>query len=268
MEQLVSYFESIGVDFHGFLICSIAVIAVTLVLGAAARFIFGKKSTLSGAVSSAIAILFVYALNIVLTSIGAEYAKYIAPLPLITITGDSMTLFNFLTADYTQICSQLLNTVILAFTVNLIDRVLPKGDNLLTWIIFRILTVALAQVAYLAVSFAFMAFLPADVLTYAPVILLGLLILMFLTGALKLLVGLLLSSVNPLVGALYTFFFATVVGHAITKAILTTAILSGIVLLLQQFGIVAISIALGALYAYIPLLLILLLVWFLVLKLF
>ena len=41
-------------------------------------------------------------------------------------------------------------------------------------------------------------------------ILLGLLILLLLVGALKIVIGALLATVNPRIGAFYTFFFATI----------------------------------------------------------
>jgi hypothetical protein len=112
------------------------------------------------------------------------------------------------------------------------------------------------------------AFLPEGLLTWAPVVLLGLLVLMLLVGALKLLVGLVLSTVNPLIGALYTFFFANIIGKQISKAVLTTAILAGIVTLMHYLGIAAVYIAASALAVYIPLLIILLLLWYLVGKIF
>ena len=39
------------------------------------------------------------------------------------------------------------------------------------------------------------------------VILLGILVAMLLLGALKLFVGIALATINPIIGALYTFFF-------------------------------------------------------------
>ena len=93
-------------------------------------------------------------------------------------------------------------------------------------------------------------------------------ILLLLVGSLKFIFGALLTTVNPLIGAFYTFFFATLVGKALTKAILTTAILSGLILVMNYLGCAAVSIAAAALIAYIPLLLVLLVVWYLVSKVF
>ena len=75
-----------------------------------------------------------------------------------------------------------------------------------------------------------------------------------------------LSTVNPLIGAFYTFFFATLVGKALTKAVLTTAILCATVWALNYIGCTVISIVSAALIAYIPLLIIVLIAWYIVCK--
>lgn len=268
MDQILSYFDHLGLDLNNMLVAAGVILLGTLLLCIVGRFIFGKHSTLVAAVSSAIGVIFVYALNIVLPSAGAQYQHFITTLPFITVTGDQMTLFSFSGADYTVICSELVSLIILAFLMNLIDRVMPKGKNIIVWVILRVVTVILAQAAHLVITGLLNAYLPDGILIYAPVIILAILLLMLLTGALKFLVGLVLTTVNPLIAALYTFFFANVVGKQITKAVLTTGILTLLVFGLEKFGITTICIAAGALSAYIPLALILLVLWFIVTKLF
>ena len=126
----------------------------------------------------------------------------------------------------------------------------------------------IALILHLIVTGLFTNLLPEGLVTYAPTILLALLVLMLLTGALKLLVGVVLTTVNPLIAALYTFFFANVVGKQITKAVLTTALLTGLVLLLQHLGVGVISIASAALIAYIPFSILLVILWYVVCKVF
>ncbi|MBQ6831043.1 MAG: hypothetical protein IJO28_00255 [Oscillospiraceae bacterium] len=268
MEQIISYFDTLGLDLNNLLIVAGLIALGVIILSLAGRFIFGKKSTLVGAVSSAIGIIFVYALNIVLRSAGAELQQFISPLPFISISGDELSFFSFAGADYTAVCYELINLIILAFLMNLIDRFMPKGKNIITWIFFRTVTVLLAQVAYLAVNYLMTTLLPEGILTYAPVIVLAILLLMLLTGALKVVVGLVLTTVNPLIAALYTFFFANVIGKQVTKAVLTTGILSLLVFGLEKLGITTVCIAAGALTAYIPLAIILLVLWIFVSKLF
>lgn len=262
MNEIRQLFASI--DFDHFWKALLVLAAGTIVLGTVGRFAFGKRSALNHSVSSAIGILFVYAATVVLYSMGARYQRFIAPLPFVSFSGTEMTLFNFFAADYTLICTQLLSMIILAFLANLFDGILPKGKKIIGWLFFRCLTVVLAMAAHLAVDWLFTTYLPQGLVTYAPTIVLCLLILLLGVGALKVVIGALLATVNPLIGAFYTFFFATIVGKALSKAILTTAILTAIILALNYIGIAAVSIASAALIAYIPLLVILIAVWYVV----
>lgn len=266
MEAVINYFASLNLNIETFLKSIGLLIAALFALALVGRFVFGKKSPLLLAVSSAIGILFIYAITIVLGGLGDEFQKFIAPLPFVTIENDSMVLFDF-QADYTVVTTQILSMIILSFLMNLADSWLPTGKKVITWILFRCLAVALGLALHLLVTGLLTAHLPEGLVTYAPVILLAILALMLLTGALKFLVGIVLTTVNPLIAALYTFFFANIVGKQITKAILTTAILAGLVLLLQKLGVVAIYIASAALAAYIPLIILLLLLWYIIGKL-
>jgi len=266
MESIIDYINGLGWDFWYLLKAGGILLAGIIIFSLLGRFVFGKKSTLSVAVSSAIGILFIYTATVILRSAGAEYQGFVAPLPFVTITGDSMSLFSFKGADYTVICSQVLSMIILAFLVNLVDNWLPRGKNMISWLFFRCLTVAIALLLHLVVCELFSRYLPEGIVTYAPTILLALLIIMLLTGALKLLVRVVLTTVNPLIAALYTFFFANLVGKQITRAVITTALLALLITALQYIGITVISIAAAALMAYIPFLIILVIIWYIVCK--
>lgn len=266
MESIINYFRSLGLDFTSLLKTGGILLLGCLLISLLGRFIFGKKSALNNAVSSAIGILFIYSLSVVLRNAGPQFAQLLSPMPFVSISGDTLVFFDF-QADYTVICSEVLSMIILSFLVNLVDGWLPKGKNLITWIFFRCLTVVIAMLLHLVVTGLFTTYLPQGIVTYAPTILLALLVLMLLTGALKLLVGVILSTVNPLIAALYTFFFANIVGKQITKAVLTTGLLAGLILLLRYVGIASICIAAGVLAAYIPFLILLVVIWFIVSRL-
>lgn len=267
MEQFMSWIESIvpdGFEIEMFLKAALLLIAGVLILGFVGRLLFGKKSTLARSVSSAISILFIYAITIVVHSCGVNLGFLISPLPFITISGDYMSIFQFEGVHYTILCDQILGMIILSFLANLTNSWLPTGKKLFSWFLFRALSVLLAMVLHVIANALITAFLPEGLLLWAPVVLLGLLIVLLCVGALKLLVGAVLTTVNPLIGILYTFFFANVVGKQLTKAVLTTVILSAIVYLLNYVGATTIFIASAALMAYIPFLVILLVVWYIV----
>ena len=139
--------------------------------------------------------------------------------------------------------------------------------RLFAWFFFRALSVALGAVAFTVIMGVLNHFLPEGLLTWAPVILLGILVLSLALGALKLLVGALIATVNPMLAVLYTFFFASVLGKMVTKAILTTLVMCAMVYALNYFGIFSIFIGTGVLVAYIPLLVALLILWFIIGKL-
>ena len=268
MDVISDLFQSIGINFDTFWKAALILLLGTLLLSLFGRFVFGKRSALNHAVSSAIGILFIYAVTVVLGSAGAKFSQLLAPLPFVSINADSMVLFSFENAHYTTVCSEILSMIILAFLVNLADGWLPRGKNIISWVFFRCLTVIICYLLHLIVVGLFESFLPEGIITYAPAILLGLLVLMLLTGALKIVVGALLSTVNPIIGGLYTFFFASVIGKQVTKAVLTTVLLTALVIGLQHIGLGVINIASAALTAYIPVMILLVVLWYIVIRLF
>ena len=267
MESIISYFAEIGIDFWIFLKIAGMILLGSLLLTSISRFIFRKQTLFAGAISSSIAIIFIYVAMVLILTLTTQLRFLITPLPFATLTQDSIHFFRFDDASYTVIAGQLLSMIILSFLVNLIDRWLPKGKNIISWTWWRVLTITLGLLLHYAVTWLLGRYLPQGIVTYAPVILLGILLLMLLTGALRFILGAILATVNPLIAALYTFFFATIVGKQITRAVLTTGMLTGIILLLQKLGIAGLSLLSGALVAYIPFLLILVLVWYLISKL-
>lgn len=266
MDDFINYLSTLGLDFWNLLKTAGVLILGILLIALIARFIFGKKSNLNHAVSSAIGIIFVYGTIVGLKHAGPDFEAFLAPLPFVTLAGDQMVLFLIEEAAFEVLCAEILSMVILAFLVNLAERWLPTGKNILSWVFFRFLTVVLGLLMHLIVTGLFSHFMPEAVQHYAPMILLGVLVIMLLTGALKIVVGLLVSTVNPLIAGLYTFFFASLVGKQITRSVMTTGILMLLVYGLQAIGVYSLNIAATALVAYIPVLVLLVLIWYLVSK--
>ena len=267
MDLFLNWFRESGLDFRGYAIAGGILILAMLLTGTVGRLAFGKRSVIGGTVSSSIATLFIYALTFALSCAGPKFRALVAPLPFVTIANSTVYVHSF-SGAFSHICSELLSMVILAFSVNLIDSWLPRGKNLFTWLLFRILTVCLGLLLHLLALYLFNTYAPAEVQTYAPAVLLGILMLMILTGALKLLVGIVLVSASPVIAALYTFFFANIFGKQITEAVLTAALLAALIYLLNYLGIFMITVAQAALVALIPFALILMVLWFISNKLF
>ncbi len=233
-------------------------------LGVVLRILCGKRSSVNRAVSSAIGILMIYLLSAVLFTADAQYARFLSPLPFITISDDRIVLFSLKSAAFPALSQELVRMMMLAFLVNLLDTLIPKGRHVLTWYLFRILAVVAGMLGQWLISWIFTTFFPGFLVTYAPIVLLVLVALLLAVSVFKLVIGALLGvTCGPVVGAVYTFFFSNIVGKQLTKAALTTLILTLCVKLLERYSITVI--ALGSISAglILPPLLLVLIVWYL-----
>ena len=239
--------------------------AASLILGLMGRVFLGRRSSLNHSLSSAMGILFIYAAAIVVYTFKPwSLDALLSPLPFVRFAGEHLLVIPFQGTPLTIICSELLSLVILAFLVNLLDTFIPHGRNTLCWFLLRFLTVVLAMALHVLMDWAFKTYLPDVLVTYAPTILLIILAATMLMGLLNLILSVVLTAVNPVFGALYTFFFSSVIGKQLSKAVFTTAIISAVVLLLGEFGYTVICVSSAALAGYIPLAVVLLLLWFLI----
>lgn len=240
-------------------------IAASLVLGILGRVVLGKRSSLNHSLSSVMGILFIYAATVMVYTFKPWNLEiFLSPLPFVTFAGDYLILLPISDVQFSALCTELLSLVILAFLVNLLDNFLPKGNNIISWYLMRFITIALSMMLHLLVCWAFETYLPELLVKYAPTVLLGILLFMFLSGVLNLLLGLAIAAVNPFMGAMYTFFFSTVIGKQVSKAVFSTIIVTGVFWLMDYFGYTVISISAAALLTYIPLALVLLILWYLI----
>ena len=156
----------------------------------------------------------------------------------------------------------------IAFLVNLLCGLLPRGRHLISWLVQRLLVVACSIALIYLLHLALSTFLPQGFSDQAPMILLIVLAVLIVLGSLKLLVGTAIAFANPLLGALYTFFFCNLIGRALSRAILTTALLAGLVAALNSLGIYGFPVSADVLKGCIPLLVITVGLWYLISHLF
>ena len=238
--------------------------AGSLVLGLFGRLVLGKRSSLNHAVSSAMGILLIYAITVVIYTFNpANLSRFLTPLPYVRFDGDVMHLFSFQTASFDLICYQVLSMLILAFLVNLLDTLIPKGNGVISWYLYRFLTMVLAMALHFVINLLVSHFLPGVLLAYAPGILLGILIGCLVLGIVKIILGLMITVTNPILGGIYAFFFSNIVGKQISKAFVTTVLLTVLVYVIEHFGYMAIAIASAVLPVYLPLILAFLVLWYL-----
>ncbi len=259
MDQVIAFINSLvpaGFDWAALLKSAAILAAAVFVLGILARLLFGKNSLLNRSLSSAISILFIYIVTVVIHSLGVDLSFLISPLPFVTITGDYLSI----SVDMSTLSTHLLSMVILSFLANLADSWLPTGKGIFSWFFFRCISVLLAMLLHLIAISIISVILPAIILLWTPRILLWALVIMILLGALKVL----FAVTNPLFAFLYSFFFGHQIGKMVYRAVLTTAILAGIVYGLNYFGISTVYIASSALAAYAPVLVVLLVIWYVI----
>lgn len=235
-----------------------------LLITSLTRFLFGKKNQINLAVTSAMEILCVYVINTVIFALGLQLQQFITPLPFVTMVEDYLILYPILSAEFMDICHHVLKLLIIAFLVNLINEFVPMGKHMLTWFLLRILTVVMAVAVIYFAEMGLNTFLPQGLYDIAPTVLLCCLVALVLLGSLKVIVGAAMAFLDPIIAALYTFFFSTFIGRALAKAMVSTALLTGLVVALDYLNISVVLIAVSALTAYLPLLLIVLVLWYIV----
>ena len=239
--------------------------AGSLVMGLLGRVVLGKRSSLNHSLSSVMAILFIYAVTVVVYTFKPwNLAELLSPLPFVTFVGEFMVVLPFEGAQFTALCHEILSLVILAFLVNLLDSFIPQGKNVVSWFLLRLVSVVLAMLLHLLVRWAFDTYLPDVLVTYAPTILLLTLIGLLFLGVLNILLSVVLTAVNPVIGGIYAFFFSNAIGKQLTKAVFSAAVICVVAFLLGHFGYTVISISVASLTTYIPMAIILLLLWYVI----
>lgn len=239
--------------------------AASLILGIMSRVVLGKRSSLSHSLSAVMGILFVYVVTITLYTFKPwNLDILLSPLPFVTFSDHYLIIHPITDLQFSALCEQLLSLIILSFLINLIDSFMPQGDNVISWLLLRVITILVCFALHLLVSWAFHTYLPGVLVDYAPVILLGVLAVMLLSGVVTLILGLVISITNPFLGTMYSFFFSNVVGKQLSKAIFTTGVLCVILYLMDTFGLIVIIISPAALLTYIPLAIAMVVLWYLI----
>ena len=129
--------------------------AISIVLSLLGRVVFGKRSSLNHALSSAMGIFFILVISTVVYVFDPKnLAQYLSPLPYVAFSGDYLVIFPFIGNDFALICDELLSMIILAFLVNLLDTIIPKGKGIIGWYLLRFVTILLAMGLHYAFTWA------------------------------------------------------------------------------------------------------------------
>ena len=109
MESIVLFFAENGLDFYGLLKAAGMILLGALLICGVLRFIFGKKTLLGSAVSSSIAIVFIYVAMALILTLTGRLQWLVTPLPFASFTDDAVSFFSFRGAAYTTIAAELLS---------------------------------------------------------------------------------------------------------------------------------------------------------------
>lgn len=241
-----------SVDWAYVLKIALLVGAGVCILGGVLRLICGRNSSLVRSVSACVSLVMIYLAGILLYLLVPQTRGSLATLPFLTVTEEYFYLWDIAGMEAASLYVPLLQLFILAFLVNLLEVLLPSGKNVVTWYGFRLLTVAVSLGLYTAICALVNAFAPQVFGQWAGWILIGIWVFIILIALLKLLLTLILAIVNPVVAALYSFFFSHLVGKQFTKAILTTLLSAGLLALLHHLGFLGFTFDHFSLAAYGP----------------
>lgn len=254
----------------GTMIKFIGILAAGIMIAALLfRILLGRRSSLNRAVCAGIGVLCVYVLTVIVYTFSpGKLEQFLVPLPFVDFSGTNLFLTSFGETPFPVICAEILSLIILVLLYNITDSLLPDGETALSWFALRSLTIIAAMVIHYFVTVLTKEFLPDLLVSYGPTILLICLVISFMSGLVGALLGLVVAVINPILGLLYHFFFSSALGKELSKAVLTTAILTVLVGVLNRFGYSIISITAAALLSYIPLLLILVAIWWVLERIF
>lgn len=238
LTSLLPSFFSLSGEFNWFDILKTVLFlsALFFAAGTILRVIFGKDSKTCRALSACLSIVMLYLAAILLYLFLPDIRSELASLPFVTVDHHRFVLWNLSELPDTILYSALIRLALLAFLVNFLEAVMPRGKAFFSWYFWKCATILLSLVLYrLCCSLADL-YIPELFTTWAkPVILIFWSTILF-SGIIKLLLSVVLTVMNPIIGALYTFFFSNLLGRQCSKSLLTTAVLVVLIVVLNHLG--------------------------------
>ena len=222
----------------------IYLVGIVMILALLVRLIHKKASQYNHALSSAMALIFMYLMVILLYQVMPQIlAPVLVKLPLIDVDFETglITLFQFSSEKFSQNCLELLYVLILSFCLIGLDDIIPDAKNVGTWMILQFVIACIAMAIYCFVLSCVETFIPEVFTSYAPMILICILLFLVFLGILKVVLSLVLMAVNPLLGAVGAFFSSNKLGLALGKSVLCSSILLAATALLKSNGLTIIA---------------------------
>jgi hypothetical protein len=243
----------------------VAIVAIFVVAGIF-RLSLGKGSIINGAIASAVAILTIYVITVLLYSFNGKLHVLFEPLPFVTVSEDYLTIFPIFQSSPHEFFREVVNLIILAYVMNLMETWLPKGDKIGSWFSFRFFALVIAVCVHHSISLLLKHVVSESVLVLVPICLLGIIGLAFVLGVLKMIIGGESFFVKNFLGAFHGFFFSNDMGKQLMRAMTTTIIMTTFVIVLNYLSFTTIAIAAVTFFTYFPIILIGLFLWYIISK--
>lgn len=241
-----------SIDLVSALKLALILAAAACLLGGILRLLLGRGSAIVQATGACVSLVLVYLSAVALYALLPEIRSLIPPLPFLAVNSSAAQLEHIATAAADSISVGLLRLFILSLAVNLAESLLPNGTRVLSWYGYRMLSVAITLGGYLGFCMLTDLLLPQFFGGWAMWILLGIWGFVLLTGLLKVLLGVILVAVNPIIAALYAFFFSHLIGRQISKSILTSVLFAAVLVLCHHLGFTGILFSSFSLLSYGP----------------
>lgn len=253
-------------DLGNYLLALLVAVLAVFAVGGIFRLCFGRGSIINGVFSSTIAIISIYAITLLVYRFETRLNILFDALPFVSVSREYLTVFPILDVSFEVLCAEIVKMLVLAFLMNLLETWLPKGKSIWSWFGFRFLSLSIALSLHYCINLLLNSVLQENILSTAPLILLGVVMASFLLACLKLIIGGILAFINPLLSIFYFFFFRQDIGKQLLRAMLTTLFIGALVYALNVLSYTAIPIATVAVATYLPVILLGLIIWFVISK--
>lgn len=242
----------------------IFLIGIVSLAGIVIKFFFKTATAYLHALSSAMAILFFYLVNILLYPVlPGIVGKVLETLPLIDVSAEGVTLhtIQFGLQYLPELSREFLPVLVFSGILIILDDLIPDAKNTFGWILLQFAIVCATCLFYWAFE-KLIGVLPVNIVSqYAPVILFCVLFIFVAMGLMKIIFTFILVSVSPLLGAVGAWFSTSPFGRTLGKSVLCAVLVCAAFFYLTVIGMGTILFADVSALVYVLYMLILLGLW-------
>lgn len=268
MDHIIKFVEEqypAGFDLGAMFSMFMTMIVFMVITGGIGRLIKkGPNSGLSHSTSTACAILFIYTVFVLFYRVDRELLAFFTDkLPLINFDGDTISIYRLEGKTFPELCSEFLHVYLMSFLIIAIDDLIQDSKNLVSWYILQFILCFCAILAYCVGIHMLNSYLPGFLVSYAPMIIVCIMLAFVALAAFRIVCNLMMTVVDPLLGAVYDFMIGKKLGNCIYKAALCSGMLLLLVWRLESLGHVSVNVMDFSLLGFVPLIALLMLFWYL-----